>query len=173
MLLVSIARQVSAAAGLALAALAPRVGVAQALTPGPTGPAAPYGVDARPAPTGTDLRVLLPERVGEFRRAALPSGATPPTDEDLVVNYVAAGDTISFGFSIPGSPRDAWEGVRTTRAEAIKTGIDVRRAAYVLRRDPSYFRTDRFMAWTRGAYFFYADASSPAALDRFMRAFPF
>jgi hypothetical protein len=29
------------------------------------------------------------------------------------------------------------------------------------------------MAWTRGRYFFYAKASSPPALDSFMRQFPF
>jgi hypothetical protein len=153
--------------------MAPGPGAAQAPAVGTGGPTAPYGVDTRPAPAGTDPRVLAPERVGAFRRAPLPRAATLPVGEDLVVEYVAAGDTVSLGFSIPGSARDAWEGVRVTRAEAIRSGIDVRRAAYVLRRDPSYFRTDRFMSWTRGAYFFYAGANGPAALDRFMRAFPF
>lgn len=39
--------------------------------------------------------------------------------------------------------------------------------------DPSYYKTAKFMSWSRGGYFFYTDSSSQAALDRFMKAFPF
>jgi hypothetical protein len=37
----------------------------------------------------------------------------------------------------------------------------------------SHSKSADFMAWTRGRYFFYAKASSPPALDSFMRQFPF
>ena len=49
----------------------------------------------------------------------------------------------------------------------------VARADYVASGDPSYFQSERIMAWSRGGYYFFADAATPGALDRFMRAFPY
>ncbi len=133
----------------------------------------PYGIDKRPMPRGEDPNVLAPATVGEFKRPAFPKGTKTPSDEDLTVEYKAGGETVSFGFSIPGTPEDAREGVKFTREEAIQSKVDRKGEQYSFDGDPSYYRTAKFMSWSRGGYFFYADASSPAALDRFLKAFPF
>lgn len=130
---------------------------------------APYGIDKRPMPKGEDPNVLAPAAVGEFKRPAFPKGTKTPTDEDLTVEYKAGGETVSFGFSIPGTPEYARESVSLTREE----DGDRKGEQYFLKGDPSYYKTAKFMSWSRGGYFFYADASSPAALDKFMKAFPF
>jgi hypothetical protein len=41
----------------------------------------PFGIDKRPPPSGTDLSILLPKKVGTFERADFPAGLKPPTDE--------------------------------------------------------------------------------------------
>ena len=133
----------------------------------------PYGIDRRPMPQGTALEALVPPSVGAFRRPPLPTGATPPTEEDLTVSYNAGQDSVDFGFSLPESAADAQAAVTTTREDAVASKVDLRRSQYSVGKDPSYFKTERFMAWSRGRYFFYAHASSPAALDRFMQAFPY
>lgn len=51
--------------------------------------------------------------------------------------------------------------------------VNMKGEQYVIGKDPSYFKVAGFMSWTRGKYFFYAKANSPAALEKFMRAFPF
>jgi hypothetical protein len=128
----------------------------------------PYGIDKRPMPKGEDPNVLAPAAVGEFKRPAFPKGTKTPSDEDLTVEYNAGGETVSFGFSIPGTPEYAREAVSLTRDEGDRKGEQ-----YSLKGEPSYFKTAKFMSWSRGGYFFYAAASSAAALDRFMKAFPF
>ena len=138
-----------------------------------SGAAVPYGIDKRPMPAGTDLEVLVPKTVGTFERPPLPKGAKPPVNEDLNVSYVSGTDKVDFGFSIPESPADAHEAVNVARDEASASKVDMRSAQYVSGRDPSYFKSADFMAWTRGRYFFYAKASSAPALDRFMQQFPF
>ncbi len=134
--------------------------------------AAPYGIDRRPQPRGTILDTLLPQAIGSFRRA--PFVRTPvPVNEILVVRYGSGVDSVAVGFRVPGKPEDAQAGVRQSRDEARDRKADLKRAEYVVKEDPSYFHTDRLMAWSRGGYFFSAAASSVEALDRFMRAFPY
>jgi hypothetical protein len=133
----------------------------------------PYGINKRPMPSGTDLEVLVPRTVGRFTRPALPAGSKPPTDEDLNVGYGDGPDSVSFGFSMPETVADAHEAVKTTRDEAIASKLDVSKAQYSVGSDPSFFKLPAFMSWSRGRYFSYAQASSSAALDRFMRAFPY
>jgi hypothetical protein len=103
----------------------------------------PYQVAQRPMPKGEDLEVLLPRTVGTFTRKPLPAGTKPPVNEDLNVDYVSGTDAVNVGFSIPGSIADAHEAIRMARQD----GIDTLRKT--------------------------AKANSPAALDAFMRAFPF
>jgi hypothetical protein len=133
----------------------------------------PFDIDQRPQPQGSDLATLLPLRVGRFIRAPLPPDAHPRPDEDLNTTYTADGDSIFLGFSLPESLADAQAAVTTTRDEAIASKVDVRGAGYRVGKDPSYFKTEKFMAWTRGRYFYYVNANRMGALEHFMRAFPY
>jgi hypothetical protein len=133
----------------------------------------PYAIDVRRQPRGTFLDSLLPRSVGPFRRAPFAPRTPIPDNEALKIDYGAGADTISLTFRIPGNPDDAQEGVKRAREDAKDRKIDVKRAEYVSRQDPSYFRAERLMAWSRGGYFFGVDAPSRDALDRFMLAFPY
>jgi hypothetical protein len=134
---------------------------------------APFDVGKRPMPSGSDLSILVPETVGPFKREALPADANARSDQDLNVTYKAGSDSIFFGFSIPETANDAYEAVKVTREEAIASKVDMKGEHYVVGKDPSYFKVKDFMSWTRGRYFFYAKASSAAALEKFMSSFPF
>ena len=138
-----------------------------------SGKIVPYEVDRRPQPQGTDLAILLPAQVGPFTRAALPKGARLRSDEDLNTTYRAEGDTIFIGISRSENFADAQAAVTTTRDEAVASKLDVRGASYRVGADPSFFKTAKFMSWTRGHYFYYVDANRARALDRFMGAFPY
>ena len=135
--------------------------------------AAPFGIDRRPQPAGTDLNVLLPKRVGSFEREDFPAVLKAPANEDLNVEYRSGKDSIFFGFSIPGTEKDAREAVRVTREEAVRTRLDLKGEQYEVGKNPGFFKIAAFMSWSRGGYFFYAQASSPQALERFMKAFPY
>jgi hypothetical protein len=134
---------------------------------------APFSIQERPMPTGTDLAVLLPATVGSFKRDVLPPDARLAADEDLNIDYRSGGDTVNFGLSRPESVADAREAIKVSRDEAVASKVPMRGAQYSLTTDPAYFYVGDFVAWSRGQYFFYAKANSPAALDRFMSAFPF
>ena len=129
----------------------------------------PFDIDKRPMPTGTDLNVT----VGSFTREQLPPDVKAHSDEDLNVTYKSGSDSVFFAFSIPDTPSDAHEAVKLTREEAIASKVNIKGEQYVIGKDPGYFKVADFMSWTRGRYFFYAKANSPAALEKFMRAFPF
>jgi hypothetical protein len=133
----------------------------------------PYDVDKRAAPPGSDLTILLPLTVGTFKRQPFPPGAKPPAHEDINTTYTSGKDSVFVGFSIPDSAEDAHAAVETTRTEAVASKISLKGELYSVGTEPSYFKLPKFMSWSRGKYFFYADASSPEALDRFMRAFPY
>ena len=101
------------------------------------------------------------------------AGAQLQATEDLNVEYAAGSDSVFVGASLPESEADAYDAVKTTRDEAVAGGERVAGAEFRVGKNPGYFRTAKFIAWTRGRYFFYADASSAAALARFMEAFPY
>jgi hypothetical protein len=133
---------------------------------------APYALDMRPAPTGTDLERLLPMKIGDFTRPAFPPGTKPKSDEDLNIDYTSGKDSVNVGFSIPDSMADAHEAIKVSRDEGKASGVDMARASFSIDTEPAWFKSPDFIAWSRGRYFFYAKASTPVALDRFMRAFP-
>lgn len=133
----------------------------------------PFSIHKRPVPTGEDLAVLLPAVVGAFKRDRLPERAKLAADEDLNINYRSGGDTVNVGLSKPESVDEAREAIKVSRDEAVASKIPIRDAKYSLKTDPAYFHVGDFIAWSRGQYFFYAKASSPAALARFMAAFPY
>lgn len=139
----------------------------------------PYGIAQRPMPKGTDLETLLPRKVGTFTRAALPAGTKTPVNEDLNVDYVSGSDKVNVGFSIPGDPKEAHAAIKTAKDESVGTltqqgkAQELKKAEESIGTPTSYYKVSDFIAWSRGGYFFYAHASSPAALDAFMKAFPF
>lgn len=158
---------------LMLGFLIPTTGPLLAQSSGQIRTNVPYEIHRRPQPQGTDLGILLPLQVGPFTRAPLPAAARLRSDEDLNTTYTAEGDTIFVGFSRAETLADARSAVTTTRDEAIASKLDVRGAIYRVGMDPSFFKTAKFMAWTRGRYFYYVDANRASALERFMRAFPY
>ena len=142
--------------------------------------AGPYQIAQRPMPKDEDLEVLLPRTVGTFARKPLPAGTKPPVDEDLNVDYVSGTDTVNVGFSIPGKVADAHEAIRVARQDGIDTLRKTAKGKQQLQQaqesigpPTSFYKLPDFIAWSRGGYFYYAKANSPAALDAFMRAFPF
>jgi hypothetical protein len=137
------------------------------------GNAVPYGINTRPMPTGTDLDTLLPINVGTFQRDAFAAGTSLPSDSDLNATYRSGDDEITIGFSIVDDAADAHDAIKTTRDEAKASGIDLSDEAFSVRSETSYFKTPAFISWSRGSYFFYADASDQAALDSFMQHFPY
>jgi hypothetical protein len=134
---------------------------------------APFSIDERPMPSGSDVAILVPPVVGTFKRDPLPAGAKLSSDEDLNVNYRSGDETVNVGLSKPESVQDAREAIKVSRDEAVASKVPMRGAKYSLGTDPGYFYVGDFVAWNRGQYFFYAKASSAAALTRFMSAFPF
>ena len=139
----------------------------------------PYGIDQRAAPTGQDVERILPLRVGNYARSALPRGIKPSADSEINVDYAFGRDVINVGFGLTDSPDDAHDAIRTAKQEAeaeLKRRHrtqDLARAQESIGTDPSYFKLDDFIAWSRDGYFFYAKANSPSALDRFMTSFPY
>jgi hypothetical protein len=131
----------------------------------------PFELDKRVMPVGRDLEKLLPKNVGEFTRHDFE--LSRPEDEDLNVTYRSGDDLIVVGLRLPGTDDDAQDGVRATRREALIAGLDLSNGLYSVGSEPSYLRLPAFMSWSRGSYFFYADAATPDALSRFMRAFPY
>jgi hypothetical protein len=137
------------------------------------GQESPFSIHARPMPSGADLAVLLPAAVGGFKRDALQEDAKLKADEDLNVDYRSGADTVNVGLSKPESVEDAREAIKVSRDEAVLSKVPMRDAKYSVKTDPAYFYVGDFVAWSRGQYFFYAKANSPAALAAFMSAFPF
>jgi hypothetical protein len=91
----------------------------------------------------------------------------------LNVEYRSGDDSVFFGFGLPGTEKDASDAVRRTREEAVRSWLDIKGEQYQTGNNPSFFKLDACMAWTRGGYFFYAKADSPPALEQFMKAFPY
>lgn len=60
-----------------------------------------------------------------------------------------------------------------TRDEARRSGVSLRGEKRSVGTEPSYFTAGDFASWSRDRYFFFAKASAPETLDRFMRSFPF
>ncbi len=133
----------------------------------------PYGIDRRPQPHGNDLEVLVPRTVGTWTREPFEPGTALSPDEDINATYTSGDDEITIGFSITDDAASAHTAIETTRDEAANSNIDISRAVYSIGTEPSYFKSERFMSWSRGQYFFYVDASDAAALDSFMQAFPY
>ena len=136
----------------------------------------PYGVDQRPMPTGDDLDVLLPSRVGSFVRGPLRvPGAIH--DNPIYADYRGGTSGVFVELGICSEPSGAQQAIRTAKAETDAEFPDIPQED-VLGTDPSHLRTANrlgaFFAWTRGSCYFSAHAKGGEAdLDAFMTAFPY
>jgi hypothetical protein len=147
---------------------------------------APYGIEKRPMPTGTDLNQLLPKQVGSYTRVLLEKSqqrGVTATSIDVDGNGVYAtyrsGDREVFvEFNIASSAENAqssWDVVVGDANEGIYP-TDPHLASFGT--EPSYLKVinkdGAFFAWTRGGYFITAQAKGGEAdLDAFMNAFPY
>jgi len=147
---------------------------------------APYGIEKRPMPTGTDLDHLLPKQVGPYTRALLEKSeqrGTPATSIDVDGNGIYATyrnreNEVFVEFSIASSAEYAQSGWDVVVGDA-NEGIypsDPRFGSFST--EPSYLKVvnndGAFFAWTRAGYFITANAKGGEAdLDAFMNAFPY
>lgn len=134
----------------------------------------PFGIAARAQPSGNVVTDVLPAKAGRFVREPVAAGTPIPSNEDFNITYRAGKDSVFIGLSRAGSAADTKAAVRTAREDVVSDkSIDRRGEVYCTESDPFFYKIPDFIAWSRGPYFLYADASSPAVLDEFMKAFPY
>jgi len=147
---------------------------------------APYGVEKRPMPSGTNPDELLPKQVGPYSRVQLEKSeqrGTTPTSIEVDGNSVYAtyknGDKeVMVEFSIASTPENAQGNWNVVVGDA-NQGIyptDPRFGSF--RTEPSYLKVvnadGAFFAWTRGPYFITANAKGGENdLDAFMNAYSY
>lgn len=147
---------------------------------------APYGIEKRAMPTGTDLDQLLPKQVGPYERVLLEKsqqrGTTATSIEvdgnGVYATYRNGGREVFVEFNIASSAeyaQSSWDVVVGDANEGIYP-TDPHLASF--RTEPSYLKVNNengaFFAWTRGGYFITAHAKSGEAdLDSLMNAFSY
>lgn len=139
-------------------------------------PTVPYSIDDRPKPTGSDVDMLLPNKVGSFERESLRTLGDVEGDP-VYATYKADEGTVFVELGITQNAAAAREGLATAMREIGAEGSENAQATS-LGTEPSYFKTSSergaFMAWTRGPYYFSAHAKRGGQdLDAFMSAFPY
>ncbi|HKE57488.1 MAG TPA: hypothetical protein VKB46_12320 [Pyrinomonadaceae bacterium] len=151
----------------------------------PLSGSAPYGIEKRPLPNSLNLDELLPKQVGPYSRTLLEKsdqrGVTPTTIEvdgnSVYATYMAGGREVFVEFGVNSSADNAQSTLDTAAGEVTgKFPTDPRFGS--LGTEPSYLKVDNesgaFFAWTRGKYYWSANAKGGAAdLDAFMQAFPY
>lgn len=151
----------------------------------PLGRPAPYGIDKKPMPSGTDLETLLPKRVGPYERVLLERSEQRGTVADKIekagpsvyATYRDGGKEIFVELALNAKAEDAQATLKTAADEALG-GIPSSPNAASIGTEPSFATAvdlgPAFIAWTRGEYFFSADAKGGGAdLAAFMNSFPF
>lgn len=134
----------------------------------------PYATHSRPLPTARKAAMLLPRTIGGFTREDVGPQVPVPSDEDLNVTYKSGKKQVFIGISIPGALKDRQEAVRVTWQEAVAdSSIDRTGERLCLGKDMSFYKLRNFYSWTRGEYFFYAQASDAKTLDQFIAQFPY
>lgn len=147
---------------------------------------APYGIEKRPMPNGLDLETLLPKQVGPYARVLLEKSeqrGVPPTSIEVDGNGVYAtyrngADEIFVEFDVTSSAENAQSVLEVAAGEAAGGVFPTDPRFGSIGTEPGYLKVvnndGAFMAWTRGGYYFSADAKNgQAALDAFMQAFPY
>jgi hypothetical protein len=163
---------------LLLAASAPGGGVSSTVCtsdavalPSGAKTAVPYGLDRRPSPEGIALGDILTANIGPFRRGPLETDALP-TNADLNVEYRFGPSTVMIGLVVAASEDLARCAVRAARDMAAPAGkTSPVSSAETRQRNFAFVKTDDFVAWSRGRYFFYVKTDSAKALDEFMANF--
>lgn len=146
---------------------------------------APYGIEKRPMPSGTNLDQLLPKQLGPYTRTKLElssNRSVAPTtiqlDSDSVyATYRDGGNEIFVEFAVSSSAHDAQATLETAAGE-VSGGFPTDPRLGSMGTEPSYLKVadsdGAFMAWTRGGYYFSASAKNgESALNAFMQAFPY
>jgi hypothetical protein len=140
--------------------------------------AVPYSIDKRPMPEGEDPEVLLPQQVGAYSRTTID------VPENLRHQSIDAYYRLPRRFALFRSKIYVQLGICDDRSAALKalatakaeTGAEFPDSPELFcdETNPSFFKTDDFMAWTRGRYYFgvYAEGGE-AELDAFIEAFPY
>lgn len=145
----------------------------------------PYGIDQRPMPSGMNLNQLLPKQVGPYTRQSMElsshqgvEASSVQVDTDSVyARYRAGGEEIFVEFAVNSSAANAQATLETAAGETTaQFPTDPRFGS--MGTEPSYLKVNNeegaFFAWTRGGYYFSANAKGgEAALDAFMQAFPY
>lgn len=146
---------------------------------------APYGIEKRPMPTGSNLDQLLPKQVGSYTRVLLEKsderGATPSsiqTDGNSVYATYRFGEKeIFIEFAINSRAEDSQAALEVAAGDAVgEFPEDPGKGS--IGTEPSYLKVSGengpFFAWTRGGYYFSANAKGGEAdLDAFMNAFSY
>ena len=146
---------------------------------------APYGVEKRPMPAGSNLDELLPKEVGPYTRTLLEEsenrGVTPSSIKvdgpSVYATYKSGAKEIFVEFAISSDAASAQETLITAATDTVgKFPTNPRLGK--LGTEPSYLsvtnKSSAFYAWTRGGYYFSASAKgSEADLEAFMNAFPY
>ena len=124
----------------------------------------PWNIATRPMPSSADPSVLCPPVVGPFRRMKIDGQMVLDT-QSVYVHYANGASTIFMEVAVNTQPAYAHATLETAAGEAGGT---------IQGSEPKWLGSDGFFAWTRGGWFFSANALGGAAeLDAFMRAFPF
>ena len=146
---------------------------------------APYAIEKRPMPAGLNLDELLPQQVGPYTRTLLEKsnqrGVTPSSIEvdgnSVYATYKAGDKEVFMEFAVTANAGNAQAILDTAAGETTDTfPTDPRFGS--LGTEPSYVKVNNeygaFYAWTRGNYFFSANAKGGEKdLDLFLLAFPY
>jgi hypothetical protein len=136
----------------------------------------PYGIDARPLPSGDDFDKLLPLQIGSFQRKGLDIPSNLQVSS-IYAKYQGKGGDIFVEFGPCDDAETAWKAVETAKAETVAEFPEASQWES-LGTEPSFFKAisprDAWMAWTRGRYYFSAHArGGEKDLDTFLTAFPY
>jgi hypothetical protein len=146
---------------------------------------APFGIEKRAMPAGVNLDELLPKQVGPYARVLLEKsnerGVTPTSIEvggaSVYATYRDGSKEIFVEFGIADTAHNAQSILDVAATETTnKFPTDPQFGS--LATEPSYLRvvneSGAFYAWTRGNYFFSADAKGGETdLNAFMQSFPY
>src|SRR6185369_9140791 len=143
---------------------------------------APYGIDGRPMPVGTNIDQLLPPQVGTYKREMLRSASSPNLKPDAAIgdsiyaDYRSGDATIFVELGVTSSVNDAREALEAAAGDAAGGVFPTDPRFGARGQEPSYLKVigsdGAFFAWTRGNYYFSVHAKrGESDLDAFMQAF--
>lgn len=160
-----------------------------ATTPADATPAdatkAPYGMGGKASPSGETVEALVPSVAGSYRRTRLNDRFGGARSGGIFGGYDVDGIEVRVLASLCASPAAARERVREARDGGEELGGSAVTGSSV-GTEPSWTTAPGAILWSRGPYCFSASSNSTdgdvglpatpeqiAALDRFMRAFPY